>query len=174
MENIGTAGKKTLPPALEKNNYENANRFPVSDPRIRFYGKFKQIPPFGLSKKISVLYSLEEASDMEFKARAKAISLLCVMGRHGAQADVYINGKLAKTIRTFDSFCTYSRVQIFPIFSSDTEQLCDVKVRVSGEKFDKRKILFDSNKPDFDKNPAPYWVYRFQPAAVLVVGELLK
>ena len=174
MENVGTAGRKALPPALEKNNYENANRFPVSDPRIRFYGRFRQIPPINLSKKISMLFSLEETSQMEFKARAKAISLLCVMGKHGAKADVFINGKLVKTIRTFDSYCTYSRVQIFPIFSSDTEQLCDVKVRVSSERFDKRKILFDSNKPDFDQNPAPSRFYLFQPAAVLAVGELLK
>ena len=42
------------------------------------------------------------------------------------------------------------------------------------EKFDKRQVLFERNRGDFDKNPGKYAPYYYYAGKLFLVGELVK
>jgi hypothetical protein len=50
----------------------------------------------------------------------------------------------------------------------------EVTVKVLGDKLDKRTILFEKNRPDFDKNPAKYEANDLYVGALFIIGELVK
>lgn len=48
-----------------------------------------------------------------------------------------------------------------------------MKIRVLPTRFDKREILFERNRADFDKNPKKYEPFRCHAGTLFLVGELV-
>ena len=50
----------------------------------------------------------------------------------------------------------------------------EVTLKVLDKDFDKRIILFDHNKGDFDKNPAKYDPKLLYAACIFIIGEICE
>ena len=49
-----------------------------------------------------------------------------------------------------------------------------VTISVSPDALDKREILFERNRPDFDKNPAKYEGASWYAGAIMLIGDLVE
>ena len=97
-----------------------------------------------------------------------------MIGNRSGSIEVEIDGKKQKDIMLFDGYCTWSRVGDRLIFQAETNGVHTVKIRVSENKFDKRKILFAHNKPKFDKNPKAFKDYNLILGGLLLCGDIVE
>ena len=124
-----------------------------------------------------------ETASFKFKAHFSGEVSLGLSGLHSFKNgkrrilavcydDVKIDGKPKGSFKTFDSYCTYARraSNVIALNLPDGEH--EVELAVSSEKFDKREILFERNRPDYDKNPEKYASYTFTTAFVMIRGEM--
>ena len=159
---------------LSADNFEKSNRINSDDTRIKYTGDNANNPNVKYYKRnIDTLRTLHVGASMKFKVKAKSLYILHLMGTNGCVVDIYIDGKKHYSLRTFDGYCTYSRLQISKIFDFADDKVREVELRVTDQKLDKRKLLFERNHEHFDKNPNLYDRYWFEPAAIMFVGEML-
>lgn len=175
MENSRHKKTHKLPTALSPDNYEKSVRINSDDPRIKYIGNVSDAPDLKYYKQnIDSLKCFGVNSSMKFKVKSKSLFVMHMMGTHGALIDVYIDGKKHSSLRTFDGYCTYSRLQISKIFDLPEEKVREVELRVSDKKLNKRKLLFERNHKHYDDNPNKYTSYEFKPASIMFVGELVE
>ena len=177
LEKMPYRKRTALPAPISSDNYENAKMIPANDPAISYFGDAKQpdknsqiAKQFG--KKLDAITEMKSGSKMRFKFRGTALAFYDIIGPHGCKVDVKIDGKPKTSFKTFDGYCTYARraSNVIALNLPDGEH--EVELAVSPEKFDKRKILFERNRSDYDKNPEKYATYTFTPAAVMIRGEM--
>lgn len=174
MENKKHPATHKLLAPLSPDNFERATRIDSTDPRITYTGKVYDGNPKHFKRSIDSLKDLHVNSSMKFKVKSKSLFVFHIMGPHGAEIEVYIDGKKFSSFRTIDGHSTYPRLQITRLFDLPEEKVREVELRVSDKKLNKKKFLFDHNKPHFDKYTSQYEPYIFKPACIMFVGEMLN
>jgi hypothetical protein len=94
-----------------------------------------------------------------------------VIGPDAGTIEVMIDGKRYEDLCRFDGYCTYHRFSSVNIATDLGNSLHTVKMRLSGNVFDKEKILRPDNKKVFVKNPEEYKRYQLYPIALMVLDE---
>ena len=93
-------------------------------------------------------------------------------GPDSAMLEITVDGKSRET-RRFDGYCTYRRLSLCSLADNLPDEVHTVKIRVLPTRFDKREILFERNRADFDKNPKKYEPFRCHAGTLFLVGELV-
>ena len=84
-------------------------------------------------------------------------------------------GKKPFQRRLVDPYCTYYRLSSSSIADYlNPNAVHTVKIRLLNETPDKRSILFERNRADYDKNPEKYKPIDAYLGAILLVGEIVK
>ena len=179
LEKMPYRKRTELPAPVSQNNYENAKMLPADDPAISYSGNVKPLDknsPIAMQfgKKLGTIMEMNSGAKMRFKFRGTTVAFYDIIGPHGCKVDIVIDGKPKGSFKTFDSYCTYARraSNVVALNLPDAEH--EVELIVSSEKFDKKKILFERNRPDFDKSPQKYADYTFTPTAVMIRGEMCR
>jgi hypothetical protein len=73
-----------------------------------------------------------------------------------------------------DSYCTYQRRSQLDVGYKLEDTIHEVSIRVLDTKLDKRNILFEKNRGDYDKNPAKYTPLYWYAGAIFIVGEMIE
>ncbi|MBE6412152.1 MAG: SGNH/GDSL hydrolase family protein [Opitutales bacterium] len=173
MENKKHPVKHKLVAPLSADNFERATRIDSTDSRIKYSGNVKDANFKHFKRSIDSLKDMQVNSSMKFKVKSKSLFVFHVMGQHGAEIEVYIDGKKHSTFRTVDKHSTWARLQITRLFDLPEEKIREVELRVSDKKLNKRNFLSEANKKHFDKHPAEYDAYIFKPSCIMFVGEIL-
>lgn len=177
LEKMPYRKRAALPAPVSADNYEDAKMIPADSPAISYSDGVKPLDKnnpiakrFG--KKLGTVMEMEAGAKMRFKFRGTTVAFYDIIGPHGCKVDVKIDGKPKGSFKTFDSYCTYARraSNVIALNLPDGEH--EVELAVSSEKFDKREILFERNRPDYDKNPEKYASYTFTTAFVMIRGEM--
>ena len=63
---------------------------------------------------------------------------------------------------------------MFVVSGKLEDKIHTVKVTLTDEKLDKKNILFERNRHDFDKNPNKYKPHNWYVGGVFISGELVK
>lgn len=132
------------------------------DPVFRpFFGRLQQ------------LRKLEPGATIEFKFTGTQVMLYDMHGPGSAEIEVTLDGETRK-LRRFDAFCACWRLSLCDIGDNLKDEIHHVKITVLPTRFDKRSILFEQDRPDFDKNPAKYAEYCYYAGNIFILGEMVE
>ena len=120
-------------------------------------------------------FSFDSGAEITFKYKGVNAAAYNIIGPQGGVVEVSIDGAKPYVSRQFDPYCTYHRLATMWLGNStDPEKIRTITIKVTDKPIDKRAILFDHNKPDFDKNPAKYEKLRFFAGCIFIVGEIVE
>ena len=97
-----------------------------------------------------------------------------LLGPDGCRLEITMDGKISNVNR-IDGYCTYRRLAVTnAAFNQNPTMTHELKIKILPEKPDKRNILFEQNRADFDKNPKKYEGNYWYVGAIFVAGELIQ
>lgn len=182
---VTRSGKSVAPHALPApfvvDNWENARLIPFgSTPALRIAGPAvaldakKNEVARQFSNRLPNLWKFEPGATLNFKFRGIKVMLYDVLGPDSGALEVTLDGA-KREVKRIDGYCTYRRLGT----SSTGDNLApdtvhEVSVRVLDGGVDKRNILFERNRADFDKSPEKYQGSNWYVGAILLVGELVE
>ncbi len=116
---------------------------------------------------------LEPGASIEFRFTGTKVMLYDMYGPGSAEIEVTLDGQTRK-LQRFDAYCTYWRLSLCSIGDNLKDEIHHVKITVLPTQFDKRSILFERNRADFDKNPAKYSEYNYYVGNIFILGEMVE
>jgi hypothetical protein len=141
-------------------------------------GAWSQMPsdsPLGraFGKRLGSVWRAEPGAELNFKFKGSAAKIYDLVGPDCGKLEVCVDG-VVSTRQRFDAYCTYSRLATTTLAGDlDPSKEHTVKIRVLPDKIDKSRILFEKNRPDFDKFPEKYAPTNWYAGAIFLVGELV-
>ena len=120
------------------------------------------------------IWKLAPGATVEFKFKGTMASLYNLIGPGCGMAEITIDGGKPRTVRFFDPYCTYYRIANMGLLGLTADKVHTVKIKILDQTFDKRKILFKHNQPDFDKNPQKYAGKDAYIGAIFILGDIVK
>ena len=184
FEKISKAGKPgphtPLPAPMVKDNFEHAGMVPPDHPGIRFSGptgklSLEKAPANLFRNRAPGCVKLSPGAEFEFKFRGSKACLYVLLGPGCGVLEVSVDGKKPFKRKLFDPYCTYYRLSSSSIADFlNPKAVHTVKVRLLNETPDKRSILFERNRPNYDKNPERYKPIDAYLGAILLVGEIVS
>jgi len=182
MEKIKPAGKQgphALIAPLDAGNWENAKMVPLD--RAKLSAGWQKLDPDkdGLAKgfgtRVPSLWKVNKAGEtLSFRFKGTYAAIYDLLGPDCGQVIVKRDDKDPVTRPRFDPYCTYPRLATLGIASDLPDEVHTVNLELSPDQPDKRKILFDHNKPDFDKNPAKYDDIAWYAGALMLMGDVVE
>lgn len=174
----GKPGAHQLPSPLIAGNWENTTVLPLDAPGIKLSGSIAELPADNpLSRKFSQrlprIWKLEPDASIEFKFKGSKAMFYNLRGPDAGILEVTLDG-ISREICQFDGYSTYQRLSFCEIGDDlIPDAVHTVKITAVGKPFDKRTILFERNRADFDRNNAKYASFINHIGAIFLVGELV-
>lgn len=157
---------------LDPYHWQNAVMVPIADTHLE--GDWEPLPEeAGLMRRFNrfmpVIYKGEPGAVMRFSFEGSVLGIYDCIGPGTGIIDITIDGIAQKKYR-FDTYCYYDRKSYFFL-----DRLRDgkhqVKIRVTGDPLDKRKIL--ARHAGDMANPSDYRETAWYPANVMIIGKLI-
>lgn len=174
----GKTGVAELPSPMLASNWENTTAVALDAPEIKLSGPAKQLPGTNsiarrFAGRMPKLWKLEPGSVIEFKFKGTKAMLYDLYGPDTPFYEIEVDGKARET-RRFDGYCTYHRLALCGIADKLPDTVHTVKITVLPKKIDRRAVLFERNRADFDKNPDKYAPLNGYAGQLFLVGELVE
>lgn len=175
----GKPGAYTPPAPLFAGNWENTAALPLDTPGINLSGDIALLPADNalarqFARRLPKIWKLSAGASIEFKFKGSKVMFYDLLGPDCGILEVTLDGKTSE-LRRFDAYCTYRRLAIGGIGDNlDPEAVHSVKITATGKPFDKRAILFERNRADFDKDNAKYAPLVNYIGTIFLVGELVR
>ena len=174
----GKTGVAERPSPMLASNWENTTAVALDAPEIKLSGPAKQLPGTNsiarrFAGRMPKLWKLEPGSVIEFKFKGTKAMLYDLYGPDTPFYEIEVDGKARET-RRFDGYCTYHRLALCGIADKLPDTVHTVKITVLPKKIDRRAVLFERNRADFDKNPDKYAPLNGYAGQLFLVGELVK
>jgi len=178
---IRSASKKSrshhLNGPFNPNNYENT--ITIDPDKAKLEGEWMKLPqndevvnPF--ANRVSSFWRGAAGATLTLQFKGEAVEIYDLLGPGGCRLEITIDGQISYVNR-IDGYCTYRRLAITKAaFNQDPTKIHELKIKILTEKPDKRNILFEQNRADFDKNPKKYEGNYWFVGAIFVAGELIN
>ena len=177
----GTAGARAaLPLPMVKECWENVITVPLDHPLVKITGTWEKNPgdhavTKGFIGRMDPFFTFSPGAEIRFKFKGTTAALYNLLGPHGCIFEKSVAGGKSSEVRTFDPYCTYHRLALSTLADQmNPDAVHEVTLKVLDKDFDKRIILFDHNKGDFDKNPAKYDPKLLYAACIFIIGEICE
>lgn len=119
-------------------------------------------------------YTLEPGCVVSFRFKGSSAAIYDLIGPQSASLDVTVDGVKRQCIR-FDGYSTYHRLALLELCNNlDPELIHSVSIIVSESAPDKRDILFEDNKPDYDANKEKYAPLHYYAGCIFIAGKLVE
>lgn len=118
------------------------------------------------------LYRLDPGATLTFKFKGPTAQVYDLMGPDGAVLEITVDGQ-SKTVSRMDGYCTYWRLSTLSVVSNGDDVVHEVTVRVLDTPQDRKAILFERNRADFEKSPEKYAPIHWYAGALQIIGELV-
>ena len=163
----------SLVPPMREDNLEAARQYPI-DPK-NLSGPYTDLRKAGekaFTKEMPQLFRLEPGATLSFKFKGTGVGIYDLLAYNGSEVEVTIDGETKKRTRV-DGYSTSQRLSKFGIGFDLKDTTHEVTIRVLDTKLDKREILLESKREDYDKNPEKYAPHYWFPGAIFIVGEIV-
>ena len=178
MRKAGSAGAHTLRDPLVADNWEAARQVSLEEggvlagPFVKLDAKVDTVAK-AYANRMPAMWRFEPGATLRFKFKGTKVGIYDLIGPEGALLEVTVDGKTRKQAR-FDGYCTYQRLSTLGVADNMPDAVHEVSITVLSEKPDKRELLFEHNRADFDKAPAKYEPTVWHAGAIFIVGEIVK
>lgn len=174
----GTRGAAALPSPMSASNWENTAAVPLDAPGIKVSGPAEQLPEAdslarGFAERTPKMWKLKPGSVIEFQFKGTRAMLYDLLGPDTPYYEIEVDGR-AREARRFDGYCTYYRLSLCSIADNLPDKVHTVKITVLPKAIDRRAILFERNRADFDKKPEKYASLNGYAGQLFLIGELSK
>lgn len=164
-----------LPVALLENNWEQAKQVPITPEMLS--GSWEKLPEdHKLNRFRKFLPEMHQATEpgatLSFEFDGISASVFDLVGPDGGQLEVLVDDRPVKLIKRIDGYCTYHRLSTATLASEIPKGHHKITVKLTAEQLDKREILFEKNRDDFDKNPEKYQPNLWTMGTLMVIGEV--
>ncbi|HJN18939.1 MAG TPA: GDSL-type esterase/lipase family protein [Armatimonadota bacterium] len=178
FEGAGEVGDHELIEPLVADNMENA-KLVALDRATMSDGWVKLDPADGLGKRFgnrmpALWQATEPGESITFRFKGTQAGVYDLLGPDCGQLTVTLDDGEPKTVRRIDAYCTYHRLANLTAGAGLDGAVHTVTISVSPDALDKREILFERNRPDFDKNPAKYEGASWYAGAIMLIGDLVE
>lgn len=110
---------------------------------------------------------------LSLRFKGEVVGFFDVVGPDGGQLKVKIDGGEEKIVPRFDAYCVYHRLSKFQAAADlAKDRVHTVSVTLDSAGPDKRAVLFEKNRPDFDQNPGKFAPKVWTVGAVMLIGEV--
>jgi hypothetical protein len=179
IKGTGNQGAHTLGAPLASDNWENAKMVPLD--RAKLSAGWQKLDPEkdglakGFGNRVPALWKVNKAGEtLSFRFKGTYAAIYDLLGPDCGQVIMKLDDKDPATRPRFDPYCTYPRLATLGIASDLPDEVHTVALELAPDQPDKRAILFDHNKPDFDKSPAKYDDIAWYAGALMLIGDVVK
>lgn len=174
----GSSGAAELPAPMLASNWEKTTAVALDAPGIKLSGPARQLSETAplarqFAGRMPKMWKLEPGSVIEFKFKGSKAMLYDLYGPDTPYYEIEVDGQTRELLR-FDSYCTYHRLALCGIADKLPDTVHTVKITVLPKEIDRREILFERNRADFDKNPEKYAPLNGYAGQLFLVGELVE
>lgn len=159
---------------MREDNLEGARQYPI-DPKYLSgpYTDLRKAGETNFAKEMPQLFRLEPGATLSYKFKGTGVGIYDLLAYDSSEVEVTIDGETKKRTR-MDGHSTNQRLSKFGISFDLEDTLHEVTIRVLDTKLDKREILYESKRGDYDKNPEKYAPHYWFPGAIFIVGEMVE
>ncbi|MGE9267301.1 MAG: SGNH/GDSL hydrolase family protein [Verrucomicrobiales bacterium] len=173
LAGVGEPGPHQLGEPLTADNMENARLIPITEAMLEGAwekgGKLEQ----RFSSRVPSLWQAKEpGAKLKLIFKGSALSCYDLVGPDGGVLKVTVDGVEKTPVKRIDGYCTYHRLASFSVLNDPEGGVHEVTIELTGEKLEKREILFESKRAEFDKNPERYAGHTWYLGGLLAIGEL--
>jgi len=177
IKQAGQKGKHDFSVPFRADNLEQAKMLPFEAILPgKGWEKLPETHPLvkSFKNRMPILWAAENAGvELSLKFKGSYLSFYDLRGPNCGVVNVNIDGKV-NSVNHFDKYCSYHRISQMTVLNDKSEGVHTVNVSTSDEVFDKRKILSESNWPDYDKNTKKYEGASWYVGGILMIGELIN
>jgi lysophospholipase L1-like esterase len=177
----GTESKELIEP-LRDDHWGAAKLVPISESMLR--GDWVKLEAGENGDTIAKRFSSKmpqmwrartPGAALTLKFRGSQIGVYDIVGPDGGQLQVSLDGGEPKAYRRMDGYCTYHRLSKIQVGSDlSPETVHTVEITLDSAIPNKKEILFERNRDDFDKNPDKYTENIWNVGALLLIGEVVE
>lgn len=179
----GPAAAHPLPKPLRADNWETARMVPIAEEMLS--GPWQRALPESdpqaktVAQRMPVLWKADApGATLRFKVRipeapgatARRTAVYDLLGPGSGVLSVRVGGNAPKQVPRIDGYCTYWRIATLPLGDLAPGEH-EIEVVLTDERPDKKSILFEKNRGDFEKSPAKYEPRAWYAGTVLVFGD---
>jgi lysophospholipase L1-like esterase len=179
MEPIRAASGKPAPHKLETplraDNWENAKMIPLRQEMLS--GKWEKLDPTkGIAKNFNkrmgdVWKACEPGATLSFSFNGTFAAIYDVMGPDGGIVGIKVDDHPEKNATRIDGYCVYSRIQKLDV-GTVPAGAHHVAITLKPDAPDKKKIIFEKDRGDLEKNPAKYKDNVWYASSIFLLGDL--
>lgn len=172
----GAIGEHPMPPALRADNWEKAKLIPLTPDMLT--GSWEALSAtHPVAKRFqrnmpSIQATAHAGSAIRFSFRGTCAGVFDIMGPDGGAVQIQLDDPPIKSQRRMDGYCTYHRMNKFLVAQDLDDKDHTVTLTLSSEALNRRDILFERNRHDFDAHPEKYQDTRWYVGGILLIGEL--
>ncbi len=163
---------------LRTDNWELASQIAITPDML--IGNWERLPAdHTLAKRFSrnmpeLYQAMEPGASLEFTFEGTTAAVFDLLGPDGGQLSVELDGRDPESRNRIDSYCTYHRMSKLAVATELPKQRHTVRITLTSEHLDKRNILFEHNRSDFDQHPDKYSNSTWYAASLLVIGKVVS
>lgn len=167
-----------LPDPLRSDHWEQACQIEITPNMLR--GPWKKLAaddPLGkrFQRNLPDLHqAMEPGAVLEFTIDGTAVAIFDPLGPDGGQVSVQIDDRKPETRNRIDAYCTYHRLSKLAVAGEFPAGLHRVRIELTSVRLDKRNILFEHNRADFDQHPEKYAPQTWYAGSLLVIGRVVS
>ncbi len=111
-------------------------------------------------------------ASLTFRFKGSVMGFYDLVGPDSGQLKVKLDEAEEKIIPRIDAYCTYHRPSKVQVAGElDASAVHTVTATLDATAPDKRKILFEKNRPDMDKNPDKYAPNQWHVGSIMLIGD---
>ncbi len=160
---------------LREDNWERAKMVAIKPEMLT--GNWTKLPADHtlakrFSRNMTELYQADApGATLAFTFEGTHAGVFDLVGPDGGQVRVQLDGDEVSRNR-IDGYCTYHRMATLTIGSKLAPGRHSVKIQLTPQQLDKREILFERNRSDFDGKPDKYKEHTWYASSLMLIGDL--
>ena len=160
---------------LDANHLQNAKMVDITEKMlVGTWGKSEKMNrnKVFVKRVDEVWETLEAGAKLKFTFDGSHCRIYDIVGPNGGQVWITVDGqRKAKPLPRFDSYCTYYRMQNFPVFDGAPGRHT-VEIEVDAEQPDRQPVAFRLKNPKKELAAPKYNGTGFWPCKILIVGDI--
>lgn len=178
---IWEAGNKpithTLGEPLRNDNWERAQQVAITPEMLR--GNWKKLAADDtmakrFTRNMPDMYLAQEPNaELVFAFEGTTAAIFDLVGPDGGRLNVQLDDRKSTLQNRFDAYCTYHRLSKLAVANELPSVRHTVRITLTSEKLDKRSILFEHNRADFDQHPEKYASHTWLIGSLFVIGDVV-
>lgn len=177
MEASGKPADHALDQPLRTDNFERAQQIPITANMLK--GAWKKLPADHtlarrFARNMPELYEAEApGAALEFTIEGTTLAIFDLLGPDGGRLKIMWDDLPPTYQNRIDPYCTYHRMGKTTIASERPAGRHHVRIELMPEKLNKREILFEHNRKDYDDHPEKYADHKWIAGSILLIGDIV-